>query len=147
MFFGQYEHSIDAKGRLTIPSGFRELIPDGLYVMLGFDHNLTAYPKAVYEQISNHANKMTITDKDAREFRRFLFGNTAELYFDSMGRILIPAFLRELSKIDSSVVIVGAGDSFEIWAPELWAVQNEQIKDPSLHATHWEAMNVSTRGD
>jgi len=147
MFFGQYEHSIDAKGRLTIPSGFRDLIPDGLYVMLGFDQNLSAYPKEQFDLISAHANKMTITDKDARDFRRFLFGNTAKLYFDSMGRILIPNYLRDLAKIDSNVVIVGAGDSFEIWSPELWAEQNEKIKDPELHATHWEAMNVSTRGD
>lgn len=144
MFFGQYEHTIDAKGRLTIPSQFRELVTNGVYVTQGFDFNLTVYPKDLFEKISEKINKLSFTDSDARSLRRFIFANTAKLEFDTAGRILIPVFLKEMAGIDSVVIIVGTGDNFEIWSPENWAKQIKNMNNPEANISRWDAMELST---
>lgn len=145
MFFGQFEHIIDAKGRLTIPSNFRDMLPDGIFVMQGFDGNLTVYPKEHFEHIAANTGKMSITDSDTRLLRRFLFSKTVKLEFDSAGRILLPSYLREFAHLDSNVVIIGAYDNFEIWSPELWHKQEELMNDPQANASRWDALDVSAK--
>lgn len=75
-----------------------------------------------------------------------MFANTAELNFDTAGRILIPTYLRDNAKIVSSVVLVGIGDSFEIWSAELWAEQAESINDSEANSNRWASIDISTRG-
>lgn len=146
MFFGQFSHNIDAKGRLTVPSTFREQTPDGVYVANGFDANLIAYPKKYYEQIASIASSLSITDPESRSLRRLLFSHTAELGYDSAGRILIPAYLREIAQINSGVVLVGIGDSFEIWSSESWEKQLSKINDPEMNSSRWASIDISMRG-
>lgn len=146
MFFGQFVHNIDAKGRLTIPSAFREQLSGGVFVTNGFDANLIAYSKPYYEQIASTLSSLSITDAESRSLRRLMFANTAELNFDTAGRILIPTYLRDNAKIVSSVVLVGIGDSFEIWSAELWAAQAESINDSEANSNRWASIDISTRG-
>ncbi len=143
-FFGQFEHTIDAKGRLTIPSNFRQLVPGGVYVTQGFERNLAVYSTEMFESIATNIGKLSITDSETRLLRRFIFANTAKLDFDTAGRILIPNYLKELAGLNSTVIIAGAGMNFEIWSPEQWIKQSNMFRDPEANASRWNAMEVST---
>ncbi len=147
MFFGQYEHNLDAKGRMTIPANFREQTLEGVFVTEGFDHNLSVYSKKDFEAIASNLSKTSITNSASRELRRKIFSNSAELAYDPAGRILIPARLREMAGIKSTVVIVGIGDSFELWAVEAWKAQELRLNDPNADENRWQAFDLTTRGE
>ncbi len=146
MFFGQFEHNIDAKGRLTVPSSFREQAPEGIFLTNGFDANLIAYPKPYYERIAETLSALSITDPQSRALRRLIFAHTAELNYDTAGRILIPSYLREIAKMNSSVMMVGIGDSFELWSAEKWSEQTVTMQDPEANSNRWASIDISTRG-
>jgi MraZ protein len=133
MFFGQFYHNIDDKGRLTIPARFRELLAaEGAYIMRGFDQNLMVLPAATFEWISHRVNQMSLTDPEARLLRRLVFATASQIEFDKTGRILLPQFLRQSTLQDNSAVVVGAGKFFEIWSPDHWSGQDEQLQDESI---------------
>ncbi len=97
MFLGRFYHSFDDKGRLTIPVRFRDqLVPDGAYVMQGFDKNLMVLPSHTFDLLSHRVNKMSLTDPNARLLRQLLFSTADRVDVDKVGRILIPQFLREM---------------------------------------------------
>mgnify|MGYP001179617568 FL=1 len=145
MFLGQFEHNIDAKCRLTIPSRFREQVPEGIYLMKGFDGNLTAYSKQSFERIADSISEKSITDPDNRMIRRFLFSSAAWLEFDNLGRILIPAYLKDYARLETSVMINGASDNFEIWSIEKWNEVQSELSDPEKNRRWWAAMDISTK--
>ena len=132
MFLGQYEHTIDEKGRMTIPARFREMLEDGAYIMLGLDQNLMVMTASYYEQKAEKANEQSITNEDARMLKRLLFSTASRVEFDKAGRILIPQFLRNLTGMQNSAVVVGVGQLFEIWTPERWGEQLTQLQDSQI---------------
>jgi MraZ protein len=142
MFLGQFEHSIDEKGRLTVPSRYRELLVGGAYLTLGFDQNLMVLTAASFENISNRIRGTSVTDEDARTLKRWIFSNATWVEVDKAGRILIPQWLRSKCKLDSTVVVVGAGDFFEIWSPELWASHQEKLLDPKTTAQRFASFDI-----
>ena len=124
MFLGRYHHTIDQKGRLTVPARYRELLAaEGAYLTQGFDHNLIVYPQPIFDIISRRVNQLSMTDPSARLLKRLMFSNAELVALDKTGRILIPQFLRESLSFNSEAVIVGMGDYFEIWSPDLWRGQ------------------------
>jgi MraZ protein len=143
MFLGQFYHNLDEKGRLTVPARFRDLlVPDGAYVMQGFDHNLVVLPSGSFESLSHRINSMSMTDPTARLLRRLLFSSADRVDVDRAGRILIPQFLRDANDLQNSVVVVGNGDYFEIWTPEEWAVQTEQLQDAQSNAHRFAELDL-----
>ncbi|HOG58476.1 MAG TPA: division/cell wall cluster transcriptional repressor MraZ [Anaerolineaceae bacterium] len=146
MFVGQFDHNIDAKGRLTVPSNFREQAPEGFFVTKGFDSNLIAYPRDVYEYMAANINGLSVTDPESRTLRRMFFSNTVALAYDTAGRILLPAFLREAAQITSACKLIGNGDNFEIWSMELWLQENERNASDEMNSSRWAKFNISTRG-
>ena len=133
MFFGQFHHNIDDKGRLTIPSRYRDLLAaEEAYVMRGFDQNLMVFPASAFERISRRVEQMNLTDPKVRLLRRLVFAGTSQLEIDKTGRILLPQFLRQNYIKDSSAVVVGVGNYFEIWTPERWAGQEGLLHEDSL---------------
>ncbi|HNX46137.1 MAG: division/cell wall cluster transcriptional repressor MraZ [Anaerolineaceae bacterium] len=147
MFYGRFEHNIDPKGRMTVPAAYRDQTPSGVFVTLGLDGNLMAYAKEKYGLIADSLNAITITDPDSRALRRRILGNTADLTFDSAGRILIPAYLRKYAKIENEVTIVGVGDSFEIWSPELLQAKEGPLEEAGDDGDRWLAFDITTRGN
>jgi len=145
MFLGRFYHNLDDKGRLTIPARFRDLLlPDGAYVMQGFDRNLLVLPTAAFESLSQNINQMSMTDPTIRLLRRLMFSTADRVEFDRAGRILIPQFLRQAAGIDTNVVMVGAGRYFEIWSPEAWGVQDEQLRDAQANAQRFSAFDLTS---
>ena len=145
MFLGRFYHNLDDKGRLTVPARYRDLlVPDGAFVMQGFDKNLLVLPQAAFEAFSRDVSRMSMTDSTSRLLRRLVFSTADRVEIDRAGRILIPQFLRQFAGIDTSVVMVGAGQYFEIWSPESWGVQDEQLQDPQANAQRFSAFDLTS---
>jgi MraZ protein len=143
MFLGQFYHSLDDKGRLTIPARFRELLADeGAYLMQGFDQNLMVLTRTSFEAISRRINQTSMTDPTARLLRRLLYSTADRVEVDRVGRILLPQYLRETAGLDGEAVIIGAGEHFEIWSPDRWAAQTEQINDSEANAQRFESYEL-----
>jgi MraZ protein len=134
MFLGQYRHSIDNKGRLIIPARFREFLDDGAYISQGFDRNLMVLRSSTFDGISRRLNQLSITDPAVRQLRRLIYSTADRIDFDRNGRILMPQFLRGVAQIETDAILVGVGDYFEIWAPEVWNGQLLQLQDADANA-------------
>jgi MraZ protein len=145
MFLGQYEHTIDEKGRLTIPSRYRDLLQDGAYITQGFEQNLMVLTAAAFDHISNRVNRMSMTDPIARQLKRLIFSHADRVEVDRAGRILIPQFLRSSAQLDGAAIMVGVGDYFEIWSPEQWQEQNSLLQDGEANAQRFAALDLSVQ--
>jgi len=145
MFLGQYEHTIDEKGRMTIPARFRDIMENGAYITRGFDENLVVWTAPAFEMIYQRINQLSITDPLARQLRRLIFSHADRVEVDKAGRILIPIFLRESMQLGSSVMVVGAGETFEIWSTDRWAEQEEQLQDVNRNAGQFAALDLPVK--
>ena len=145
MFLGQFRHNLDDKGRLTVPARYREdLLSDGAYVMLGLDHNLLLLTSPQFAQVSQRLNSMNLADPNARAIRRLIFSTAEQVELDKAGRILISNNLRNLASIDTDAVMVGTGNSIEIWSPGLWDAQMKLLEDAEANATRFAALDLSS---
>jgi MraZ protein len=144
LFFGQFSHNIDSKGRLTVPVRFRDALQEGAYVMQGFERNLVVYTTDDFKKLAQRASMLTTTDADARAVKRMIFGGATEVGLDSTGRILIPAFLREYARLQEEVAIVGAGEYFEVWDSKSWDQELVSVTDPDINARRFTQFDLST---
>lgn len=120
MFMGEYQHNVDAKGRLFIPARFREGLGGRFVVTKGLDGCLFVYPRPEWEALEQKLKSLPITRGDARAFVRFFFSGATECEVDKQGRILIPGNLREYAHLEKDAVIIGVSSRVEIWAREQW---------------------------
>lgn len=120
MFLGEYEHSIDTKGRIAIPARFREDLTEGLILTRGFDNCLQGFPMGVWKSLAERVSASSLGNVEARNLRRLLFSGASEVEFDRQGRILIPQNLREYANITEQVIVVGMNTYFELWSFEHW---------------------------
>ncbi|TSC88350.1 MAG: MraZ protein [Microgenomates group bacterium Gr01-1014_16] len=127
MFIGQYEHSLEAKGRLSIPKKFRSQLDDGAVLAQGLDGCIFLYPKAAWEQLIYKLSQLPLTRTDARGFTRALSYGATEVEIDSLGRILVPDFLRNFAGISEICVVAGAIDRIEIWDKTKFASYTSQV--------------------
>ena len=118
-FLGEYEATVDAKGRFLLPAGIKRKLPEGapnLFVInRGFEKCLTLYPITNWQPIMEGISKLNDFDPKVREFRRYFFNGATELELDTAGRLLIPPNLREHASIDKDIVLVGSIQKIEIW--------------------------------
>lgn len=124
MFMGEYNHTIDAKGRLIVPSKFRELLGNEFVVTKGLDGCLFVYPDEEWTNIEEKFRNIPLTTKDARKFSRFFFAGAAACEVDKQGRILIPPVLREFADLQKDIVSVGVLNRIEIWSKDRWTETN-----------------------
>ena len=124
MFMGEYSHTIDAKGRLIVPSKFRELLGNEFVVTKGLDGCLFVYPNQEWNSIEEKFRNIPLTTKDARKFSRFFFAGAAVCEMDKQGRILLPQVLREFADLQKDIVLVGVLSRIEIWSRERWQDAN-----------------------
>lgn len=136
MFLGEYSHSLDAKGRLTIPARFRPQLDEGLIISAGQDPCLVIYPLREWQALAERLARVPRSQGSARSFTRLLFGRASEATLDKMGRVLIPSFLREQAGIDQDAVIVGMNAVIEVWSPEAYRARTAQDSEswPDIEA-------------
>ena len=120
MFMGQYNHTIDTKGRLIVPSKFRELLGDEFVVSKGMDGCLFVYANEDWTAFEQKLTSLPLINKEARKFARFFLAGASQVEADKQGRILIASNLREFAGLDKDVVLVGVGSRIEIWSLEKW---------------------------
>ncbi len=141
MFMGEYNHTIDAKGRLIIPSRLRDALGDEFVVTKGLDGCLFAYPKEEWSAFEEKLGALPLTNSNARKFSRFFLAGAAVAELDKQGRILIPPVLREFAKLEKEVVLVGVSRRVEIWSKERWAEANT-FDDVEEIAEHMEGLGL-----
>jgi len=143
MFLGQFHHSFDDKSRLTVPSRFRDDFSDGVFVIQGFDRNLMVLTAPAFDAIYQHVMSMNILDPQARYLRRHIIGKGNQVELDGSGRILISQDLRSWAELETDVIIIGQGNYFEVWKPDIWQKMDRQ--EQVFDAERFKALNLSTR--
>ncbi len=120
MFIGEYQHSIDEKGRLSVPSKFRAKLKTGATVTRGLDSCLFLYPKAEWEKLALKLSSLPLSQSNTRAFARLMLAGAMDVKLDSQGRIILPEYLRNFSQINKEVVIAGLYNRLEIWNQANW---------------------------
>lgn len=120
MFMGQYNHTIDSKGRLIIPAKFREHLGNTFILTRGLDQCLFGYPIHEWKLIEEKMKGLPLTKKDARAFTRFFFSGATECEIDKQGRINISTPLIQYAKLEKECVVIGVSNRIEIWSKEVW---------------------------
>ncbi len=124
MFYGEFEHSIDRKGRLILPAKFREVAKnqfvEKFFVTRGLDKCLFMFSEEEWRSQENKFKTMSFTKQQSRTFNRLLFSGAVEVGFDKQGRILVPQYLKDFAEIKRDVMIVGVSNRIEIWAKDKW---------------------------
>lgn len=124
MFYGEYEHSIDRKGRLIIPAKFRQALHEHqiqtLVLTRGLDNCLFLFAESEWRLAEARFKQIPFTKAEGRRFNRLFFSGATEIQVDRLGRILIPKSLKEFAQIGGDVVIVGVSNRIEIWAKDTW---------------------------
>jgi len=120
MFMGEYHHNIDDKGRLIIPSKFRDELGEQFIVTRGLDACLFVYPMNEWNQIISKLKQLPFTKKDARSFMRFFLSGATVCDFDKQGRVNVTSPLIEYADINKECVVIGVNDRLEIWSKSNW---------------------------
>ena len=142
MFLGQYQHSLDEKGRLTIPAAFRDTLGEGAFISQGFDRNLMIMSAAYFQLVYQRINAMSITDPAARMLRRLLLSSAYQVDIDRVGRILLPPNLRQFLALNGEAVLVGQGEYFEIWTPTEWGNQMQALQDVDANTQRFATLDL-----
>ncbi len=120
---GEYDHSIDTKGRIIVPAKFRESLGEEFVVTQGLDGCLFVYPNSEWDNFVTELKNLP-GNKEARQLQRYFMAGAANLDVDKQGRILIPSKLREAAGLEKDVVFVGVLSKIEIWSKERWESNN-----------------------
>jgi MraZ protein len=143
MLYGEYDHAIDDKGRITVPAKFRARLDTGLVVTKGIDPCLWLYPADVWAELAQEINTLPLTDPKAREFKRQAFGGASHSVPDRQGRVILPPYLREYADLDNQAVIIGLFDHCEIWNPTRWRdLQHRSDNSPEERAAQFASLGI-----
>ncbi len=120
MPFGEFQYSVDDKGRVIIPPSFRNFVKNGMVATRGMEGCLYVFPVTQWEKITDRLNDLPITDRDSQNFVRFFYSGAAELSMDSGNRVSIPSTLRLFAGAENNVVVAGAPNRLEVWNESRW---------------------------
>ena len=141
MFMGEYSHTIDTKGRLIIPSKFREELGETFVVTKGLDGCLFVFSDEEWKAFEIKLKSLPLTNKNARQFARFFVAGATPCELDKQGRILLPATLREFAGLEKDVVLTGMLNRIEIWSKEKWS-ENCNYDDMDSIAESMESIGI-----
>jgi transcriptional regulator MraZ len=143
MFLGQFQHTLDEKGRLMIPARYRELLAAGAFITQGFDRCLMVMTDAYFAQVYDRINSMNLADPTARLLRRLILSNAYPVEVDKVGRILVPGNLRQVIALNGEAIVAGQGDYFEVWNPVDWNAQMDQLQDIETNNQRFATLDLS----
>ncbi|MFA7244476.1 MAG: division/cell wall cluster transcriptional repressor MraZ [Patescibacteria group bacterium] len=131
MFIGEFTHSIDEKGRLSIPAKFRASLSEGCVVTRGLDHCLWIYSIAEWEKLAGKIAELPLTQKNARSFSRLMLSGATDSKLDRAGRIILPGYLKEYAGIKTKAVVAGVFNRIEVWPEDTWKNFKKEMEDNS----------------
>jgi len=143
MFLGQFQHSLDEKGRLMIPARYRELLAAGAFVTQGFDKCLMVMTDLYFGQVYDRINAMNLADPTTRLLRRLILSNAYPIEVDKVGRILVPQNLRHAIELNGEAIVAGQGEYFEVWNPAEWSAQINQLQDVETNNQRFATLDLS----
>ena len=130
MFLGEFQHTLDPKGRVILPAAFREPLTEGLVMTVGLDNCLTVHPVADWQRVVAGLRKLRSTDRRERSFARMMTASAHPDTPDRQGRITIPARLRDYASLGKDITVVGADSRVELWDTTAWdAYRDQAIQD------------------
>lgn len=141
MFMGEYNHSIDAKGRLIMPARFREQLGESFVVTQGLDGCLFVYANEEWKLFEEKLKQLPLTNASARKFSRYFLAGAIQCEVDKQGRILLPAKLRTAAGLEKDVVLAGVGERIEIWDKQRWE-ENSTYDDMDVIAENMEGLGI-----
>jgi MraZ protein len=128
MLIGEYQHTLDPKKRLSLPSKFRKELGKDIVVTRGLDHSLFVFSANAWKKLAGKFSDLSIGSMDTRSFNRFMLSGAVEVEVDSAGRILIPDFLKDFASLKTDVVLAGVGERVEIWDKKRWETYKREIE-------------------
>lgn len=132
MFLGEFEHTMDAKGRLSIPAKFRPELAAGLIITRGLGDYLLVFPPEAWAKFINDLRQRELNLDQSQTISRFLFAKASDCTLDSHGRVLIPTPLRQYAHLDTDVVVAGVNTHLEIWNRERWHAEEARVEREGL---------------
>jgi len=128
MLIGEYTHTIDDKNRISLPAKFRAEMGKKVVLTRGLDKCVAIFTEKEWKKIAEKLSGSSMLQSDNRNFNRFMFGGAVEAEVDSIGRVLLPDFLKEWGKLTSKVVVIGVQTRVEVWNEEAWKSSKETIE-------------------
>ncbi len=143
MFIGEFEHSIDDKGRLAIPKKFRDHFSHGLVLTRGLDPCLWVYTPAEWSALAGKIAKLPLANYDARVVSRMMFSGATDCQLDQQGRVVIPGYLREYARLGNVVTVLGVNNRLEVWSKDLWTESKAQVESQAgMLAEHLASLGI-----
>ena len=145
LLLGLHTRILDTRNNLPLPADFREQFKDGVYITQGFDRNVMLLTRSAFDKVYQRVIAANLADPLARMLSRMILGTAheAEIAFD--GEVPIPTTLKDFASLAQDVVLVGLGDYVEVWSPELWIKQEEQLLDAEANTSKFSSLVVTTR--
>lgn len=131
LFLGEFEHTLDDKGRLAVPARFRPALEDGLFMTRGVERCLVIYEPDGWRDVSERVRNLNPWQEEARRMQRHFFSGAQPAQPDKLGRVVIPQFLRAYAQLENDVVVVGLADRIEVWAKPEWERQRSDAERDS----------------
>ena len=128
MFIGEYTYNLDSKRRLAIPAKFRKLLGEKAVITRGLDNCLFLFPEKEWKKLAEKISKLPLSQADARGFARIMLAGATDVEIDSLGRILIPEYLKKYAQLTKKVVIAGIANRIEIWDEKVWRKYQERTE-------------------
>ncbi len=129
MLMGEFQHNIDAKGRIIIPAKLREDLGSKFVITRGLDGCVFGYPLENWEKIQEKLKQLPLAKKEARAFTRFFYSAAAEAEIDKQGRINIPSTLVDYANLEKECLVLGVSDRIEIWSKTKWESVSSEIEE------------------
>jgi MraZ protein len=129
MLIGEFRHTLDAKKRIAIPASFRKEMGKKVVLTKWLDNCLSIYPLKSWEKVSSKLQSLSMGQSDTRSFNRFMLSGAVEAEIDSLGRILVPDFLKDFGGLKTKVVVIGVSDHAEIWDEEKWSAYTKATEN------------------
>lgn len=131
MFIGEYQHSVDEKGRIAVPARFRAQLSEGAVVTRGLDNSLVLYPLSDWKDLATRLSALPLSQKSARAFARLMLAGAMEVIPDKQGRVILPGYLRKYAGIKTQAVVTGLYNRVEIWDEATWQQYRTQSETDS----------------
>jgi MraZ protein len=131
MFIGEYQHSLDTKGRLAVPAKFRRELHKGAVVTRGLDNCLFLYTKDEWQKLVEKLSSLPISQSDSRAFARLMLAGAMDVKLDKQGRIILPEYLRKFASLKKNTIVAGLYNRLEIWEEKKWENYKNQTESKS----------------
>ena len=145
MLIGLHTRILDTMNQLPMPAEFGNQFTEGLYITQGFDRNVMLLTKSAFEKVYERVTSLNLADPLARILLRMILGTAYQTKVEPDGFISIPGMLKEFAQLSDEVILVGLGDYVEVWSPEFWTRQVEQLVNADVNVSRFSSLIISTR--